>query len=131
MTAEPQEAVMKLVLGLVAALSIVAPMSASAEVVISLRARIEPQCAVISVTSVQGSSAITVRTACNVEHFLLSIVEPGESLVESATGQNASASAADDRTIAVTVENPGFQSVEIKLAQPLGEELPAFEIQAA
>jgi hypothetical protein len=122
---------MKFALGLIGALGIIAPTSAAADVVFKLRARIEPQCEVIAVSGAAGSTDITVRTACNVERFQLTVGETGEPAVTTASGQNAFVSAGADGTIAVAVDNPGFQTVQITLDAPLGDELPIISLQTA
>jgi hypothetical protein len=122
---------MKLALGLAGALAILAPTSATADVVFTLRARIQPQCQVIDVTAAAGSADITVRTACNVERFQLTVGEMGEPAIATASGQNAAVFAGLDGTIAVTVDNPGIQTVAITLDAPLGEEMPVITLQAA
>ena len=115
---------MKLATAILSTAALLTPFAAQAEVTINIRARIAPQCEVLTVDAVAGSSDIVVRTACNVEQFALAVVQPDGSLVEAVAGNNAAVSRNLDGTIGVQVENPGFQTVRITLEEPVGGEQP-------
>lgn len=120
---------MKLAIAILSTVSLLAPVAAQADIRINLRARIQPQCQVLTVDAIAGSSDIVVRTACNVEHFALAVVEPDGSLVEAVVGDNAAVSRNLDGTIGVRVETPGFQTVRITLDTPVDGEQPVVALQ--
>ena len=119
---------MKLAIAILSTAALLAPIAAQAEVRINLRARIQPQCQVLSVDAIAGANDIVVRTACNVEQFALEVVEPNGSLVETVGGDNAAVSRLGDGAIGVAVENPGFQTIRITLAAPMDEQPPVIAL---
>ena len=122
---------MKLAIGLAAAIGIVAPAIANAEISFSLRARVAPQCQVIAVDAAEGSNLISVSTACNMEQFALVVAELGDPSIQGVTSQNAVVDAAPDGLMTVAVENPGVQTFGIVLDAPLGAELPEIFLKPA
>lgn len=83
---------MKFTLRIVGALLMLSPFSAQAEVMLALNARIVPQCSVIAVDTVSGTTDVIVRTACNVERFQLTIEKPGGTSIAFASADNAAVS---------------------------------------
>lgn len=122
---------MKFAAALISTLAMLLPTAAQADVVLTIRARIAPQCEVISVTGVPGTSDITVRTACNVPRYLLVVDDVIGPQVAVATAQNASVATTPDGAVDVSVENPGIQTVSITLDAPMGADLPVVTLQAA
>lgn len=116
---------------LVGMVGLMAPTAASAEVSLILRARIEPQCKVISISSVAGSTDIAIRTACNVERYTLTLADADSGQVSAVSAQNAAVVASASGALNVSVENPGFQTVTVTLDAPVDAEPPVFTLNAA
>ncbi len=122
---------MRFALTIISALSMVVPSVAQADVVLVLRARIAPQCQVISVDAILGSPDVIVRTGCNVERFQLAVDTPNGAQIDSISADNANASGVGSDMLDVTVDNPGFQTLRLTLTSPVGPETPTITLQHA
>lgn len=89
-----------------------------ADVSIQLRARVEARCEVISLEATEGSADVIVRAACNVPRYTLVLQGAGE--VVSAASAEAATVGGPGPVVTVDLDRPGFQTIAIKLEQPVG-----------
>jgi hypothetical protein len=99
-----------------------APVAAASEVRIQLRATIAPVCAVESIHMMgEGDlSRMAITTNCNTEHFRIMLADGADPLqVSSAVSGQAMVSPVSAGQLAVRLNRPGTQQIEVQLAQAL------------
>lgn len=108
----------------ISVLALLPPLAVKTELMVTLRARVVPRCEIISVEAASGKTEIVVRTVCNRERFELMLLEPINSLIASASAENAVVSVGRGTNISVSVQRPGIQRVRISLGAPIGLQAP-------